>query len=124
MRLVPLTFGRAASQTRAKLNGCLYATNGTEPKCQSALRRGWLRARPPDDPAGLGVDVDPDHPAVLHELHPVGSAVEFRPEIIGAAHERHDLALDLRQRQRAALLGLAERPVGVARRIGKRRRSG
>ena len=53
------------------------------------------------------VDVDPDDAAVLHELQAIGAAVDLRAEIIGAAHERHDPALDLRKRHRAALLRVA-----------------
>src|SRR3954466_276892 len=65
--------------------------------------------RAADDAAGRGVDVDPDYTAVLHELEPVGAAVELRPEIIGPAHERHDPALELGKRHGAALLRRFER---------------
>src|SRR4051794_25288631 len=71
--------------------------------------RLWPRAA--DDAAGLAVDVDPDYAAVLHELETIGAAVEFRSEIVGAAHERHHPALELRQRHRAALAHVLESPV-------------
>src|SRR5918994_2056967 len=61
-----------------------------------------LRPRLTLDAAGRGVHVHPDHASVLDELQPVGVAVEFGSEIVGAAHEGHDPALNLGKMHRAA----------------------
>src|SRR5262249_42379493 len=67
------------------------------------------------DDTALAVDIDPDHATVLHELHArSAAAVQFRAEIIGAAHERQDFALELRERHRPALLRVLESTVGIA----------
>src|SRR5437764_11711890 len=88
-------------------------------KCQFAPL-SLLVARAADDPA-LAVDVDPDHPAILDELEPSAVAVELWPEIVGAAHERQNPPLELRERHRAALTHALERPIRLARRIRQRR---
>ena len=63
---------------------------------------------------GLRIDVDPDHPPVLDELHAIGLAVDLRTEIIGPAHERHDPPLELRKRHRAPLSRVLERALLLA----------
>src|SRR6476619_968049 len=57
------------------------------------------------DHATLTVDVDPDDPAVLHDLEAVGVAIHLGTQIVSTAHHRHDPALELRQRHRTALAG-------------------
>src|SRR5438067_12892074 len=78
-----------------------------------------LVARAPDD-TSLAVDVDPDHAAVLNELEARRVAVELRPEIVGAAHERNHPALQLRKGHRTTLTHSLERPICIARGIGQR----
>src|SRR5437588_4317409 len=112
------------SQTRAKLNGCLCGTTGNRRRNVNPRRaRGLLVARAADDPA-LAVDIDPDHLAVLDELEPRRVAVEFGPEVIGAAHEGHDAPLEFGQRHRAALLHSLEGAVRIAWRSGQRGSAG
>src|SRR5258708_5672835 len=78
-----------------------------------------LVARAADD-APLAVDVDPDDAAVLNELEARRVAVELRPEVVGAAHERNHPALQLRKGHRTALTHPLERPICIARGIGQR----
>ena len=91
--------------------------NGCRLEMKGAVRR--LVPAAPNDAAGGGLDVDPDDPAPAHELQAVSTAIEFRPEIVGAAHERHDSALNHRQRHGAALAGRFERTVLIARTLGR-----
>src|SRR4030095_1483618 len=86
-------------------------------KC--ALAPGTIENAP-----GRRVDVDPDHVAVAHEFQAIGVAAEFRAKIVGAAHVRHDAALDLRQGHRTADPGRLERTILVPRPVGPGRRSG
>jgi len=108
-----------AGDARANVNPAIERRFATAERAADGSWRG-LAARAAEDAAGGGVDVDPDHPAVLDELQPVGVAIELGAQIVGAAHERQHPALDLGKRHRAALaLGL-ERALGIARRVGQR----
>lgn len=82
---------------------------------QAADLEEGLVTRFADDPSGAGIDVDPDNPAIVHELHPQILPAKFRPQIIGAAHTRQYLPLDLRQGHRTPLLLVAECTVLIPR---------
>src|SRR6476469_9868830 len=78
----------------------LYRNNwDVSVKCQSGSESTVVRAA---DDSALAINVDPDHAAVLHEFEAVGVAVQLGAEIVGAAHHRHDAALKLGKRHRAA----------------------
>ena len=57
------------------------------------------------DDAAAAVDVNPDHAAVAHELHPSDAAVQFRTQIVGAAHVRDNALFQLWKEQRALRRG-------------------
>jgi hypothetical protein len=61
-------------------------------------KQGLAVARAPEDSAGLGIDVDPDHAAILDELHPIALAVELGTELVGIrSHQWHHTLLELRE---------------------------
>jgi hypothetical protein len=109
-----------APSTRVAAIGCLSGTTGNKCANVNQRPRRSLRARTADDASALGIDVDPNHSAVLNEFEAVGAAIEFRPEIVGTTHERQNPALELRKRHRTPLARRLEGPLRFARRVGQR----
>src|SRR4051812_44290324 len=83
-------------------------------------------ARPADDLARAGVDVDPDDALAAQELEAVAADVGiiFGAEIGEAAHLRDDSGLDRAQRDDSAVAGALERFRLLALARSRRRRGG
>ena len=65
---------------------------------QAANLEKGLIARLADDPPSPGIDIDPDDPAIVHELHAEVLSAKLGAEIVGAAHPRQDALFDLGKR--------------------------